>query len=257
MDKIRDFLREKGFLLVIVLCLAAAAAVGVWAIRSVRENPGSSRVQDGTSGADDAGLEPYPGLADDTEGTDTWDTGVDAAGRAENVPQSSAPSASSQPSAASRGSASSQRSGAAPSGSGDSAAAPAPAYTQPVSGSVTQAFSGDELVYSRTLGDWRTHNGTDYSCKSGEAVFAPASGTVQRVYADGNWGGVVELADADGRLWRLCGVTGAAVQQGDAVAAGQQLGTAGVIGCENADGTHIHLEVLQNGAWLDPASCLG
>ena len=28
-------------------------------------------------------------------------------------------------------------------------------------GRVLNAFSGDELVYNKTLGDWRTHNGID------------------------------------------------------------------------------------------------
>ncbi len=31
------------------------------------------------------------------------------------------------------------------------------------------AFSGNELVYSATLGDWRTHNGADYAAPAGES----------------------------------------------------------------------------------------
>ena len=47
------------------------------------------------------------------------------------------------------------------------------AYTRPVSGQVLAVWSGDELVYNETLGDWRTHNGTDYACKEGEDVLSP------------------------------------------------------------------------------------
>ena len=32
------------------------------------------------------------------------------------------------------------------------------------------AFSGNELVYSATLGDWRTHNGADYAAPAGEVT---------------------------------------------------------------------------------------
>ena len=37
------------------------------------------------------------------------------------------------------------------------------------------------------------------------------------------------------------------------VTAGQKLGTVGTISCECAEEAHIHLEVLQNGQYLDPA----
>lgn len=56
-----------------------------------------------------------------------------------------------------------------------------------------------------------------------------------------------------GRLWRVCGVNSPAVKPGDTVTAGQKLGTVGTISCECAEEAHIHLEVLQNGQYLDPA----
>lgn len=39
-------------------------------------------------------------------------------------------------------------------------------------GKVSQAFSGNTLVYNPTLGDWRTHNGTDYTAEQVTAVAA-------------------------------------------------------------------------------------
>ena len=96
-------------------------------------------------------------------------------------------------------------------------------------GRVLNAFSGDELVYNKTLGDWRTHNGVDYACTQGAAVAAPVAGKVVSAGAEGNWGTVVVLEDAAGRLWRLCGVADPAVKAGDTVAAGQKLGTVGTV----------------------------
>ena len=45
----------------------------------------------------------------------------------------------------------------------------------------------------------------------------------------------------------------ALAKPGDTVTAGQKLGTVGTISCECAEEAHIHLEVLQNGQYLDPA----
>ncbi len=133
----------------------------------------------------------------------------------------------------------------------------APASTQPVSGRVLNAYSGDELVYSSTLGDWRTHNGVDYACAQDAQVCAPAAGKVTAVDTDGRWGSVVCIEDSAGRIWRVCGTTDPAVHTGDEVSVGQALGRAGSIPNECAEETHIHLEVMQGGTYLDPAKLLG
>ena len=60
------------------------------------------------------------------------------------------------------------------------------------------AYSGDELVYSSTLGDWRTHNGVDYACAQDAQVCAPAAGKVTAVDTDSRWGSVVCIEDSAG-----------------------------------------------------------
>ena len=37
MEQIRKFLRDKGFALALLACLVAAAAAGIWAVRTVRD----------------------------------------------------------------------------------------------------------------------------------------------------------------------------------------------------------------------------
>ena len=131
----------------------------------------------------------------------------------------------------------------------------APASTQPVFGRVLNAYSGDELVYNKTLGDWRTHNGIDYAAREGEAVPSPVDGSVVLAGADGSWGPVVAVKDSAGRVWRLCGVASPKVKEGDTVSAGQVLGTVGSVSCECAEESHLHLEVKQGDSYLDPAAC--
>ena len=48
-------------------------------------------------------------------------------------------------------------------------------------------------------------------------------------------------------------VTSLSIKQGDTVTAGQKLGTVGTVGCECAEESHIHVEVKQGEAYLDPA----
>ena len=91
------------------------------------------------------------------------------------------------------------------------------------------AFSGNELVYSATLGDWRTHNGADYAAPGGGSVTAARAGKVVSVSEDALWGGVVEVEDANGVTWRYCGVAAPAVKAGDSVTAAAALGTSGSI----------------------------
>ena len=43
MEQIKKFLHGKGFALVLAACLLAAAAAGVWAVRTVRDELGSRR----------------------------------------------------------------------------------------------------------------------------------------------------------------------------------------------------------------------
>lgn len=253
MNKVLAFLRDKAFVLVLLACIVGAAFTSVWAIRTVRdrlsENPG-------TADSDIAGIEEYPGLEQE-EGDAQWQQpGVGVAGNVEGVPKPT-PAAPAQSSASRSGSGSSSASANAEHEQEEPAAVQAPSYTSPVSGRILTAFSGDDLVYNKTLEDWRTHNGVDYACDAGESVYAPVSGTVAKAAADGNWGGVVEITAADGSVWRVCGVTDAVVKAGDAVSCGQQLGRAGAIGCESLTGSHVHLEIRKNGRYIDPAEYLG
>ena len=118
------------------------------------------------------------------------------------------------------------------------------------------SYSGDELVYSKTLGDWRTHNGVDYAAEKGAEVAAPAAGKVVETGTDDKWGPVVAIEDESGRVWRVCGTADAKVKKGDTVSAGQPIGKVGSVSCECAEESHIHLEVMQDGRYLDAVKAM-
>ena len=64
----------------------------------------------------------------------------------------------------------------------------------PLSGETVAAFSMDELAYSETLADWRTHDGIDIKADAGTQVLAASSGTVLSVADDDLMGTTVVIA---------------------------------------------------------------
>ena len=255
MEQIRKFLRGRGFALALIACLLAAAAAGVWAVRTVRDELEKSLTDLVPESSAAPQTEPEP-QEWNMEEDELWlDLTEEAANSIAGVPQtaSSAPSGSS---GAQSGSGTVSEPAELSTGSASGAESAAAASAQPFSGRVLNAYSGDELVYSKTLGDWRTHNGVDYACAQEDEVCSPAAGKVTTAETDARWGGVVSIEDSAGRLWRICGVAKPAVEPGETVTVGQMLGSVGSISCECAEESHLHLEVLQGEQYLDPASVL-
>ena len=251
MEQIKKFLRSRGFTLALLACLVAAAAAGVWAVRTVRDELKKS-YDDLTTPQEEPA--PEPQLTLDPQEDDVWQQPVtDAAESAANVPK---PASSASSSGAQSGSGLVHEPSALQGASSPASSSAAPASTQPVSGRILNAYSGDELVYSSTLGDWRTHNGVDYAADKGAEVTAPAAGKVVETGTDDKWGPVVAIEDASGRVWRVCGTTDARVKKGDTVSAGQTIGKVGSVSCECAEESHIHLEVMEGEKYLDPIKAM-
>ena len=260
MEQFRKFLRDKAFALVLTACLLAAAAAGVWAVRTVRnelkQDLDAVRSPSSTAPGIDEGINTSPGVAGEEE-AEWQQQNAPAANSVANVPKADSSSGGAASSSGARsGSGSVREPSALQTESLPASSSAAPASTQPVSGRVLNGYSGDELVYNKTLGDWRTHNGIDYACAKDAAVQSPTAGTVVLAGSDGSWGPTVAIKDSAGRVWRLCGVASPAVKEGETVSAGQTLGKVGSVSCECAEESHIHLEVKQDDSYLDPAKLM-
>ena len=207
MNHIKQFFKEKGLYLFCLAMVFAATAAGILALRSIVGN-----VADLTRLRKEA-------LQDDT----TWtqpDTAIDKP--AQDVPKpTTAPTTA--PTAEPRTTTPPAESTA----SAQTAAAPGIWDAKPLA-----AFSGDELVYSATLGDWRTHNGADYAAPAGESVYPAKAGKVDSVTEDALWGYVVEITDKNGVTWRYCGLTDTEVKAGDSVTSATAIGKAGSVPAE-------------------------
>lgn len=131
-------------------------------------------------------------------------------------------------------------------------------YGLPLGKDIGMPFSDGEMIYAKTMGDWRTHNGTDYKAAVGDPVKAVNNGKVKAVYDDALWGTVVEIDHGNGLLARYCGLgKGSTVQTGSLIKIGDKVGNLGAVPMESAENPHLHLELLKDGKFIDPAGILG
>ena len=134
----------------------------------------------------------------------------------------------------------------------------AESFSLPLGNAVSKHASLSELVYSKTMEDWRVHNGIDFPGATGDPVKAVNNGIVLSVKDDALWGTVVEIDHGEGMIARYCGLgKGSTVNEGDTVKINDKVGNLSVIPIESADGVHLHFEVRINGAYADPIAALG
>ncbi len=142
-----------------------------------------------------------------------------------------------------------------PEANGQSASA---SFVRPVSGIVITPFSGDELIYQPTLGDWRVHTGTDIAAEPGENVLAITDGTVKEVFDDGMYGGCVVIEHGSNLVTTYKGVDNIDVTAGQAVTSGETIGCCSE--CVDAEAEiepHIHVEATKDSQLIDVLSLLG
>ena len=99
------------------------------------------------------------------------------------------------------------------------------------------------------------HQGIDLACAEGTGILAVQGGTVLRTKRSASYGSCMELLLADGTAAVYAHLQYIYVRPGEAVEAGQLLGTAGQSG--RATGAHLHFELYRQGKACDPADALG
>ena len=133
------------------------------------------------------------------------------------------------------------------------------AYIWPIMGETLLPYSMDELVYNKTMGDWRTHDGIDIAAEPGAVVMAVSSGTVERVYDDALYGTTVVI-DHRGNVRSVYSnlQDTPTVMVGDSVTGGEVIGAVGASAMgEASESPHLHFCMSRDGAPVDPAEYLG
>lgn len=124
----------------------------------------------------------------------------------------------------------------------------------PVFGTICLDFSGDELVYSKTLDLWTTHQGLDIKAEEGSQVRAAMDGTVSEITDETEWGMTITIDHGSGIVTKYSNLStlemvtiGQKVKKGDVISG---VGKSAL--WEIAEDPHLHFEVLKDGKNLDP-----
>jgi len=128
----------------------------------------------------------------------------------------------------------------------------------PTSGTIETPHSTQALVYSRTMADWRTHTGIDIATGLGGKVIAAAEGTVEQVFSDDMYGTTVVIHHGGGlrSIYSNLAET-PAVAVGDSVSMGDVIGAVGQTAlAEVGDVNHLHFEMTLDGEAVDPVEYL-
>ena len=131
-------------------------------------------------------------------------------------------------------------------------------FIWPLNGSVSMEHSPDALVFDKTMGDWRTHDGVDVAAQIGTKVMAVADGTVVDVYEDDMFGTTVVIDHGAG-VKSYCSNLAAVptVKEGDGVIMGAVIGSVGDTAlAETGDVAHLHFAITVDGKSADPLDYL-
>lgn len=109
-------------------------------------------------------------------------------------------------------------------------------------------------------GQTRPHNGVDYAAANGDSIVSASNGVVERSYTSTSYGETIIVRHANGSATLYAHLQNRGVNAGEAVTAGQQIGTADSTGLSS--GPHLHFEYVPNGQIIqsknriDPDPCI-
>lgn len=124
----------------------------------------------------------------------------------------------------------------------------------PLQGELGTGFSADELVFSKTMQDWRIHTGVDIRSDVGTPVKAAGDGIVTKVFVDEMMGTTVVIQHANGIETVYSSLqSGELVDAGQEVARGDTIGGVGMTApYEISEPPHLHFEIKKDGEFVNP-----
>lgn len=127
-------------------------------------------------------------------------------------------------------------------------------FENPVVGTLGRAYAEDPVLFKTTT-SYKTHLAMDIKAEEGAAVSAVGAGVVKKVGIDTE--GTYVVIDHQNGLTTTYGnlQEQVAVNEGDAITAGQQIGAVGnTTNLAYEDyGTYLHFQVMKDGVAVDPA----
>lgn len=127
-------------------------------------------------------------------------------------------------------------------------------FSVPVSGKIQKMYSTDKVIYSKTLSQWKTHDGLDVASSIGTDVKSIERGVVKKIYNDSFYGKTIIIEHIKGYESQYSNLSeDVYVSIGESVVKGQKIGKVGntSIG-EYLDEPHLHFMLYLNDKSINP-----
>lgn len=129
-------------------------------------------------------------------------------------------------------------------------------YKYPLGEAVVNGYS-EELVFDKTMNDYRAHAAVDFKGNKGDSVVAINDGLVLDVYKDNLYSYVVVIDHGGKLVAKYSGLKSVNVKKGNYVDIGNTIGKLGTIPAESELETHLHLETSLDGKPVNPLDVMG
>ncbi len=127
-------------------------------------------------------------------------------------------------------------------------------FSSPLKGEIQKMYSIDKVIYSKTLEQWKTHDGIDIAADEGTEVKSIEKGVVESIENDSFYGTTIKIEHKSGYKSVYCNLDkNVYVTVGESVVKGQKIGKVGntSIG-EYLDDPHLHFMLYLNDESVDP-----
>lgn len=128
-------------------------------------------------------------------------------------------------------------------------------FCTPIDGTIQKMYSLDKVIYSKTLDQWKTHDGLDISPTGSKEVKAIEKGVVDEVYYDNFYGKTIVIEHISGYKSKYSNLDNDVyVSVGEIVIKGQKIGKVGNTSVgEYLDDSHLHFMIYLNDESINPS----
>lgn len=132
-------------------------------------------------------------------------------------------------------------------------------FDKPCDGNIIKEYAKEELVYSKTMNDWRTHDGIDIRAEEGSQVRSIEAGVIESIKNDPLYGITIIIDHGQGYKSVYCNLASSSmVKVGKKVTKKQVIGGVGRTSyAEISDEAHLHFEMYKDNNNINPKKELG
>ena len=239
-SKLTSFLTGKGFYIAICLSIAVVSATAYFVINATRNNLTEQN---------------NINMSVDT-GSNEWAfSGTEVSGSQIDVPKESSEVEEETSEVEIDTASESQSTAAQPESSSQTFSN---TFVMPLKGEIINEYSNGKPVKSKTLNEWRTHDGVDIKADIATPVKAASDGVVTAIDEDPMWGVCITIDHGNGYQTMYMGLNvNVSVTKDQTVDIGTVLGSVGETAkIEIAEDSHLHFAMKKDGEWIDPMSMM-